>query len=57
MITAGPTREALDPVRYISNHSSGKMGYAVAAAAAKRGKRDAGFRSGELSHARRRDAH
>jgi phosphopantothenoylcysteine decarboxylase/phosphopantothenate--cysteine ligase len=37
MITAGPTREALDPVRYISNHSSGKMGYAIAAAAAKRG--------------------
>ncbi|MEQ8662487.1 MAG: bifunctional phosphopantothenoylcysteine decarboxylase/phosphopantothenate--cysteine ligase CoaBC [Gammaproteobacteria bacterium] len=37
MVTAGPTREALDPVRYISNHSSGKMGYAVAAAA-----RDAG---------------
>ena len=30
LITAGPTREALDPVRYISNHSSGKMGYAVA---------------------------
>ena len=28
VITAGPTREALDPVRYISNHSSGKMGYA-----------------------------
>ncbi len=37
MITAGPTREALDPVRYISNHSSGKMGYAIAAAAAQRG--------------------
>ena len=37
MITAGPTREALDPVRYITNHSSGKMGYAIAAAAAKRG--------------------
>ncbi len=37
MITAGPTREALDPVRYISNHSSGKMGYAIAAAAAARG--------------------
>jgi len=36
-ITAGPTREALDPVRYISNHSSGKMGYALAAAAAKAG--------------------
>ena len=33
IITAGPTREALDPVRYISNNSSGKMGYALAAAA------------------------
>jgi phosphopantothenoylcysteine decarboxylase/phosphopantothenate--cysteine ligase len=30
LITAGPTREAMDPVRYISNHSSGKMGYAIA---------------------------
>lgn len=37
LITAGPTREAIDPVRYISNHSSGKMGYAVAKAAAARG--------------------
>ncbi|MBC3947613.1 bifunctional phosphopantothenoylcysteine decarboxylase/phosphopantothenate--cysteine ligase CoaBC [Erwinia persicina] len=37
MITAGPTREALDPVRFISNHSSGKMGFSLAAAAAKRG--------------------
>jgi phosphopantothenoylcysteine decarboxylase/phosphopantothenate--cysteine ligase len=37
MITAGPTREALDPVRYISNHSSGKMGYALAAEAAAAG--------------------
>jgi phosphopantothenoylcysteine decarboxylase / phosphopantothenate---cysteine ligase len=37
MITAGPTREALDPVRYISNHSSGKMGFAIAAAAAEAG--------------------
>ncbi len=36
-ITAGPTREALDPVRFISNHSSGKMGFAIAAAAAGRG--------------------
>ncbi|MFT6592305.1 MAG: phosphopantothenoylcysteine decarboxylase/phosphopantothenate--cysteine ligase [Zhongshania sp.] len=36
-ITAGPTREAIDPVRYISNHSSGKMGYALAAAAADAG--------------------
>ncbi|WP_136068962.1 bifunctional phosphopantothenoylcysteine decarboxylase/phosphopantothenate--cysteine ligase CoaBC [Modicisalibacter radicis] len=38
-VTAGPTREALDPVRYLSNHSSGKMGYALAAAAAARGAR------------------
>jgi phosphopantothenoylcysteine decarboxylase/phosphopantothenate--cysteine ligase len=37
MITAGPTREALDPVRYITNHSSGKMGYALASAAKKLG--------------------
>lgn len=37
LISAGPTREAIDPVRYISNHSSGKMGYAVAQAAEKRG--------------------
>lgn len=36
-ITAGPTREAIDPVRYISNHSSGKMGYAIAKAFAERG--------------------
>ncbi|WP_430442130.1 bifunctional phosphopantothenoylcysteine decarboxylase/phosphopantothenate--cysteine ligase CoaBC [Providencia huaxiensis] len=37
MITAGPTREALDPVRFISNHSSGKMGFAIAKAASQRG--------------------
>lgn len=37
MITAGPTQEALDPVRYISNHSSGKMGFAIAQAAAQAG--------------------
>ena len=37
LITAGPTREPLDPVRYISNHSSGKMGYAIADAAAQMG--------------------
>ena len=37
LMTAGPTREAIDPVRYISNHSSGKMGYALAAAFAARG--------------------
>jgi len=37
MITAGPTREPLDPVRYITNLSSGKMGFAIAEAAAKRG--------------------
>lgn len=39
LITSGPTREALDPVRYLTNHSSGKMGHALAAAA-----RDAGAR-------------
>lgn len=39
VITAGPTREAIDPVRYISNHSSGKMGYALAQAAAEAGAR------------------
>lgn len=37
LITAGPTREAIDPVRYLSNRSSGKMGYAVAEAAVKQG--------------------
>lgn len=37
MITAGPTREAVDPVRFISNHSSGKMGFALAEAAANAG--------------------
>ncbi|WP_404398228.1 bifunctional phosphopantothenoylcysteine decarboxylase/phosphopantothenate--cysteine ligase CoaBC [Idiomarina loihiensis] len=37
VITAGPTREAIDPVRYISNHSSGKMGYALSEAAARAG--------------------
>ena len=37
VITAGPTREAIDPVRYISNHSSGKMGYALAQAARDQG--------------------
>lgn len=37
LITAGPTREAIDPVRYLTNHSTGKMGYALATAAARRG--------------------
>ncbi|MCP5209528.1 MAG: bifunctional phosphopantothenoylcysteine decarboxylase/phosphopantothenate--cysteine ligase CoaBC [Hahellaceae bacterium] len=37
LITAGPTRESLDPVRYISNHSSGKMGFAIAAEAVSMG--------------------
>jgi len=39
LVTAGPTRESLDPVRYISNRSTGRMGYAVAQAAAARGAR------------------
>ena len=37
LVTAGPTQEAIDPVRYITNHSSGKMGYSVAKAAMLRG--------------------
>ena len=37
LVTAGPTREAIDPVRYISNHSTGKMGYALAAELCSRG--------------------
>ena len=37
LVTAGPTQEPIDPVRFISNHSTGKMGYAVAQAAAERG--------------------
>jgi len=39
LVTAGPTREELDPVRFISNYSSGKMGYAIARAANRRGAR------------------
>ena len=37
VVTAGPTREAIDPVRFISNHSTGKMGYAIARCAMERG--------------------
>lgn len=37
LVTAGPTQEALDPVRYLTNHSSGKMGFAIASAASQRG--------------------
>ena len=37
LVTAGPTRETVDPVRYITNHSSGKMGFAIARAAKRRG--------------------
>jgi phosphopantothenoylcysteine decarboxylase / phosphopantothenate---cysteine ligase len=37
LVTAGPTQEPIDPVRFLSNHSSGKMGFALAAAAARRG--------------------
>lgn len=39
LVTAGPTQEAIDPVRFITNHSSGKMGYAIARIAADRGAR------------------
>lgn len=37
LVTAGPTREAIDPVRFISNHSTGRMGYAIAKMAMLRG--------------------
>ncbi len=37
LVTAGPTQEAIDPVRYLTNHSSGRMGYAIAKAASRRG--------------------
>lgn len=39
LVTAGPTREEIDPIRFLSNYSSGKMGYAIAAAASNRGAR------------------
>ena len=39
LITAGPTREKIDPVRYLTNRSSGRMGYAIAEAALRRGAR------------------
>lgn len=48
LITAGPTQEAIDPVRYITNHSSGKMGYALAKAACLRGA-DVTLISGEVA--------
>lgn len=51
LVTAGPTREAIDPVRYITNYSTGKMGYAVAEAAASRGA-DVTLVSGPVSAAR-----
>ena len=54
LITAGPTREPIDPVRYISNHSSGKQGYAIAEAAVAAGRRsDSGLRPGALADRRR----
>ena len=37
LVTAGPTREAIDPVRFVTNHSTGRMGYELAAAARRRG--------------------
>ena len=46
LVTAGPTQEAIDPVRFISNHSTGKMGYALAEAGhAARCRSDSGQRS------------
>ena len=55
LITAGPTHEPIDPVRYIANRSSGKQGYAIAAAAQAAGaERDARFGPGRSRRARRR---
>ena len=54
MVTAGPTREEIDPVRFISNHSSGKMGYAMAKGCpAARGTGDPGERAREPAGALR----
>jgi len=55
LITAGPTREPIDPVRYISNRSSGKMGYAIAEAALNVG-HDVILISGPVNRARPRNA-
>ena len=52
LVTAGPTQEAMDPVRFLSNHSTGKMGYAIAARAAMRG-RNARFRTDRARYAAR----
>ena len=55
LVTAGPTEEPIDPVRVITNSSSGKMGYAVARAAREAGaQRDAGERAGRAGDARGR---
>ena len=56
LITAGPTREPIDPVRYISNRSSGKMGYAIAEAALEAG-HDVTLISGPVNLDRPRGAH
>ena len=54
VVTAGPTREAIDPVRYISNHSSGKQGYAIAEALRARVRRHAtNYRTNAIGHSAR----
>jgi phosphopantothenoylcysteine decarboxylase / phosphopantothenate---cysteine ligase len=57
LITAGPTFEAIDPVRGITNHSSGKMGFAIARAAPRPAPGHAGGRPGAPAHAAPRGAH
>ena len=52
-MTAGPTREAIDPVRYITNHSTGKMGYAIAKTAAYRRGAEVTLVSGPVAAASR----
>ena len=56
LVTAGPTRESLDPVRFLTNHSSGKMGYAIAECAKKRGA-DVTLVSGPVNLTAPKDVH
>jgi phosphopantothenoylcysteine decarboxylase/phosphopantothenate--cysteine ligase len=56
LVTAGPTHEPIDPVRYIANRSSGLQGFAIAEAAARRARGHAGGRPGRSADAAGRDA-
>ena len=54
-VTAGPTQESLDPVRYLTNHSSGRMGYAIARATGDDGEGYAGGGAGDIAGDRHSD--